>query len=511
MPDKLLIKGAVLSEGLAAIKAAAEDFKSAKDEGVAAAEACGHENLANSLRNAANSWEVRRGKLVKAMDGLSDALQSSIDTFGDVDRRIAEGLTGNPDQSPQTGGKTEGGATGTGGGAGGNSGSNIDPRPGTPTQPAPTHPGPAPAPISSDAGDALTTPSSPGAGGHQQPASVEQPTQPPTERHPDTPPSPISGDAGVVPPATTPGEGRTAPPEAQLLQTVATLWARWSALGGSKESMVAALTALGMGSMLVKLGLSKDSARPAGDDRSSKPGIPPAGSTSGGVAPPVDAVATPGAGIDSSQSVDGLPAPIAANEGAVAAGPLSGQSGAPASPDGSSTAPIGSTPEMVAAAPIESDLGADSGPQASSPDATPLDISSLAAESPRADGTAGTPIPVDLPPLIQADQAPAGRPSDQARALPSLDAGSSGSVNGGPVSGASESHSSQASMMPSLALGGMAAMGGNRTAAAPITNLPNLAPGVAGEDHKHPRGLHPHDARKILDDLGNRDGQAEES
>jgi hypothetical protein len=57
------------------------------------AELTGHDGLRSTVRNFADGWDVGRGKLSENLRFLSEAVESILETFSDLDARLAGSIS----------------------------------------------------------------------------------------------------------------------------------------------------------------------------------------------------------------------------------------------------------------------------------------------------------------------------------------------------------------------------------------------------------------------------------
>ena len=403
---------------------------------------------------------------------MASAIDHSIQAFGDVDDRIANEI--NPD---------------------------------TPT-PTPT---PTPAPQQE------VTPQSPSSETARHEMPTESPSAPGPTTHliPEGTPqgAPAASEGGAVvedpagipqaAPAASPGQASNEPAaprgsvdqasglrgvsEANVVQLYSMLWQRWTAMGGSGESLLAAMAGLGLLGLLTKLGATGGLGRM--NDR-------PGGSGAEGPLRPGDPV---GQGVDPEQAQpveisDSLPFPAGYSVPEASPGAVGEEQAAAEPPvegviDAGESTGSSSAAAAPAAAQTSDGAGLQAGPQASVPDLAvapmpPLESSPLASET--ANGVAAT----SLPPLGQAAIHPSLNASSDA-SLPNL----------------TDERAPHAAMMPGMALGGLAAGSAGRTASASAgghgpSELPGLREERAlGETSGSARTGVEQDALRILEDL----------
>ncbi len=108
MTEKLVIKGEDLQEAYSRIVTLHGEFDSATSRSDDAASAVGHDGLKSELENVASSWRIHRGKLLESLTDIESQIKGVLDTFGDVDDRMAQNLRGvgssdsNPQPAPST-------------------------------------------------------------------------------------------------------------------------------------------------------------------------------------------------------------------------------------------------------------------------------------------------------------------------------------------------------------------------------------------------------------------------
>jgi len=71
-----------------------QTFDDSDDSSRRAADACGHHDLADTVRRFATTWDDRRRGMAESLQTLADALSGIHDGFSQVDRDLATGGTG---------------------------------------------------------------------------------------------------------------------------------------------------------------------------------------------------------------------------------------------------------------------------------------------------------------------------------------------------------------------------------------------------------------------------------
>ncbi|MGV2901177.1 hypothetical protein ACNPM4_05820, partial [Microbacterium sp. AGC62] len=142
----LTLESSLLDASRSSISAAIQTFANADRFGDDVAGLTGHSGLSGKVQDFAGNWDRKRGQLQKSLEGIRDTLQAIADTFGDLDRNMAQSVTdgmkhverpqGGPAETPPT----------VGGGPDGATEPTPGPAPGPSPAPAPA-PGPAPEPI----------------------------------------------------------------------------------------------------------------------------------------------------------------------------------------------------------------------------------------------------------------------------------------------------------------------------------------------------------------------------
>lgn len=94
MTEKLVIKGEDLQEAYSRIVTLHGEFDAATSRSDDAASAVGHDGLKAELENVASSWRIHRGKLLESLTDIESQIKGVLDTFGDVDDRMAQNLRG---------------------------------------------------------------------------------------------------------------------------------------------------------------------------------------------------------------------------------------------------------------------------------------------------------------------------------------------------------------------------------------------------------------------------------
>ena len=190
----LTLESSLLDASRSSISAAIQTFANADRFGDDVAGLTGHSGLSGKVQDFAGNWDRKRGQLQKSLEGIRDTLQAIADTFGDLDRNMAQSVTdgmkhverpqGGPAETPPT----------VGGGPDGATEPTPGPAPGPSPAPAPA-PGPAPEPIPGP----LPSLPEPGIGGGPAPVlpSLPDPIPGPLPSLPD--PGIGGGPAPVLP------------------------------------------------------------------------------------------------------------------------------------------------------------------------------------------------------------------------------------------------------------------------------------------------------------------------
>jgi hypothetical protein len=84
------------------LKSVASEFASANTNSDAIADAVGHSELAQVVRDFAHGWDDKREKMTKAMNALGDAATQVGQTWKDFDQQGADTLNGTGDQAPSS-------------------------------------------------------------------------------------------------------------------------------------------------------------------------------------------------------------------------------------------------------------------------------------------------------------------------------------------------------------------------------------------------------------------------
>lgn len=90
----LSVDTAVLIESGHALRAVASEFEHADDNSEDAADAVGHPDLADRVREFADNWRIRRGEMVQKIATLGEAASTTGETFEQLDRDLAAALRG---------------------------------------------------------------------------------------------------------------------------------------------------------------------------------------------------------------------------------------------------------------------------------------------------------------------------------------------------------------------------------------------------------------------------------
>jgi hypothetical protein len=138
MADRLVIHGADLQEAYSRIVYLHGEFDSATARSDDAASYVGHPGLKSELENVAGSWRIHREKLLKSLEDIESQIKGTLDTFGDVDKKMAENLHSEGAPSGQSG--TSGGTAQeapTGGAQSHTSGTGTPPVAAQPSQASP--------------------------------------------------------------------------------------------------------------------------------------------------------------------------------------------------------------------------------------------------------------------------------------------------------------------------------------------------------------------------------------
>ncbi|MHB1008364.1 MAG: hypothetical protein ACYC1E_03785 [Propionibacteriaceae bacterium] len=115
MAERLVIHGADLQEAYSRIVYLRGEFDSATSRSEDAASHVGHPGLKAELENVAGSWRIHREKLLKSLEDIESQIKGTLDTFGAVDKKMADNLRPEPavgGQSPTSGGTSQGAPTG---------------------------------------------------------------------------------------------------------------------------------------------------------------------------------------------------------------------------------------------------------------------------------------------------------------------------------------------------------------------------------------------------------------
>ncbi len=109
MADRLVIHGADLQEAYSRIVFLHGEFDSATSRSNDAASYVGHAGLKSELENVAGSWRIHREKLLKSLEDIESQIKGTLDTFSDVDKKMADNL--HPDTQPSGQNGTSGGTS----------------------------------------------------------------------------------------------------------------------------------------------------------------------------------------------------------------------------------------------------------------------------------------------------------------------------------------------------------------------------------------------------------------
>lgn len=94
MADQLSLNTEELQTAGSNLRVVAQEFDSANANSDAAAEAVGHDGLADAIRDFAHGWDDRRAKMVDGIASLADACTGIGDGFEDLDKQFAAVLKG---------------------------------------------------------------------------------------------------------------------------------------------------------------------------------------------------------------------------------------------------------------------------------------------------------------------------------------------------------------------------------------------------------------------------------
>lgn len=94
MAERLVIKGDDLLEAYNKIVYLHGEFDAATARSDDAASSVGHPGLKSELENVAGSWRIHRGKILESLADMESQIKGTLDTFGDVDDRMAQNLGG---------------------------------------------------------------------------------------------------------------------------------------------------------------------------------------------------------------------------------------------------------------------------------------------------------------------------------------------------------------------------------------------------------------------------------
>jgi len=111
MADRLVIHGADLQEAYSRIVYLHGEFDSATARSDDAASYVGHPGLKSELENVAGSWRIHREKLLKSLEDIESQIKGTLDTFGDIDKKMADNLHPDAGPSGQGGGSSSAGGT----------------------------------------------------------------------------------------------------------------------------------------------------------------------------------------------------------------------------------------------------------------------------------------------------------------------------------------------------------------------------------------------------------------
>ena len=92
--SSLTVRGSTFEALFSSLNSIRREFESADGSAADAADACGHEALAQRVRSFATEWnDVRRG-LAESLGDLGRAAGGVADGFSEVERRLAGQLSG---------------------------------------------------------------------------------------------------------------------------------------------------------------------------------------------------------------------------------------------------------------------------------------------------------------------------------------------------------------------------------------------------------------------------------
>jgi uncharacterized protein YukE len=91
--DKLKIDTEVLRESVRALDLVDSEFTDANNNSDALADAVGHNELADRVRNFAHNWDHRRKEMIEAIESLRKILTEGADTIEQTDQKLASNLT----------------------------------------------------------------------------------------------------------------------------------------------------------------------------------------------------------------------------------------------------------------------------------------------------------------------------------------------------------------------------------------------------------------------------------
>ncbi len=84
----------LLRETGAALRVVATEFEHANDNSDHAADATGHDGLADRVREFAHNWDDRRGKMLESIAFLAEAGVGIGDTFAEIETELVGCLRG---------------------------------------------------------------------------------------------------------------------------------------------------------------------------------------------------------------------------------------------------------------------------------------------------------------------------------------------------------------------------------------------------------------------------------
>lgn len=93
MPD-LEVDTAVLIDAGSSLRVVAAEFEHADNNSESAADAVGHNDLADRVREFADNWDIRRGEMMQKIATLAEAASQAGESFEQLDRDLAAALRG---------------------------------------------------------------------------------------------------------------------------------------------------------------------------------------------------------------------------------------------------------------------------------------------------------------------------------------------------------------------------------------------------------------------------------